>query len=197
MKKQLDANPNTIQYRLRTERSSNGGCTFGTFVLVRSFSRVKLITFFFVLVSAPFLHFDFFLTSPHDKFSSFLLLISFKPSFHRSILIFLAIISLSLSHGLFLPSSLPLLSSLFFRSFFISSMLSFFCSLSFHLLLLKLFLVYLYFLHFVISFYFFYSTPVSQTWMGKSKGTEKAVVRGELVVVKPTVRTRIVCFFPM
>ena len=50
MKKQLDANPNTIQYRLRTERSSNGGCTFGTFVLVRTFSPMKFFSFIFIVI---------------------------------------------------------------------------------------------------------------------------------------------------
>ena len=47
MKRQLDANPNTIQYRLRTERSSNGGCTFGTFVQVRY--RLFYSFFFFTM----------------------------------------------------------------------------------------------------------------------------------------------------
>jgi hypothetical protein len=33
MREKLDLNPNTIQYRFRTEKSTNGGCTFGCFVL--------------------------------------------------------------------------------------------------------------------------------------------------------------------
>ena len=78
---------------------------------------------------------------------------------------------------------LPSLSSLLLPMF--SSPLYSFPTLFFILFLLNRVHLFIILYHLI-----FYILPhVLQTWMGKSKGTEKAVVRGELVVVKPTVRT--------
>ena len=138
MKKQLDANPNTIQYRFRTERSSNGGCTFGTFVLVQFFRTLTLCRLTYIYFPSIPSH----LTSMFHSFSIYLIKFNsfYLPSFYFTYQFFMLatffcllfhlidshsfFISLLSFYPSFLPSILPFFLSSFLPSLPLSHLLS-------------------------------------------------------------------------